>query len=133
MNRLIDMACPGCGQVTVDVWVASLEPARFPQCHKCGVQVERAWAFVRAPGVTPQGTRPECGFDQVVERPVDKKAIAVDTIQEVEQKWLRYSDETLAEQHVSREINEAAGMADAMGNLLPAPTPPPITFNVSRE
>lgn len=59
---------------------------------------------------------------------INKKAIAEQTMQEIEQKWLRYSDPAIAEQHVSREINEAAGIADAAGNEKPIPTPAPIMF-----
>jgi hypothetical protein len=126
--KLIDVACPKCGQVTVDVFVQTLEPALFPYCQ-CGAQVERAWAFVKAPGITPQGTRPERNTDKPVgPQRVDTKAIAEETKFEVEQKWLRYSDEKVAEQHVSREINHKAGIADEAGNEIPVPKPAPITF-----
>ena len=128
MDRLIDTACAGCGHVEVDVWVTSLEPARFPNCHVCGVQVQRAW--LSAPSITPQGTRPERrGAPRAPER-VNTKAIVEDATFEIEQKWQRYSDPQIAEQHVSREINEAAGIADAAGNEKPVPTPAPITVDV---
>lgn len=92
------------------------------------MQVERAWAFVRAPGVTPQGTRPERGSNWIAPPPkVNVKKIAEDTTFEIEQKWQRYSDPQIAEQHVSREINEAAGIADAQGNEKPVPKQAPIT------
>lgn len=124
--KLIDTACPKCGHVTVDVFVRTLEPALLPQCH-CGVQVERK--FLSAPSITPNGTRPERNLGRSQgPPPVDKKRIAEEVTFEVEQKWLRYSDPTVAEQHVSREINEAAGICDAAGNEKPIPTPDPITF-----
>lgn len=127
MNKLIDTACPGCGHVAVDVWVTSLESARFPQCYECGVQVERAW--ISAPSVTPQGTRPERNMATPARSAaVNTKAIAEETTFEVEQKWLRYSDPKIAEQHVSREINEKAGIADAQGNEKPIPKPAPIVL-----
>lgn len=126
MNRLIDMACSHCGHVEIDVWVSRLDAVL--NCHICGGEAKRAWAFVKAPGMTPQGTRPEVNTDVVRPRLVDTKAIAAETKLEVEQKWLRYSDERVAEQHISREINEAAGISDAAGNEKSLPTPPPITF-----
>lgn len=87
------------------------------------------WAFVCAPGITPNGTRPERNTDPKPQPTrVDTAAIAAEAKAEVEAKWLRYANEAVAEQHVSREINEKAGIADAVGNLLPMPTPPPITF-----
>ena len=126
MNRLIDTLCPSCGHVEIDTFVTSLEPARLPSCHTCGVQVQRAW--LSAPCITPQGTRPERrGAPRPPER-VNTKAIVEDTKFEIEQKWQRYSDPQIAEQHVSREINEAAGIADAAGNEKPVPTPAPLTF-----
>lgn len=126
--KLIDTVCRGCRHITRDVWVENLQSIAL-HCHLCGATVERAWAFVKAPGITPQGTRAEINTDPLPKpKHVDTKAIAVETMQEVQQKWLRYSDETIAEQHVSREINEKAGLADAQGNLKPTPTPPPITF-----
>ncbi len=128
MLKLIDVACPGCGRVTVDMFVKSLEPALLPLCRQCGVQVERAWAFVKAPGITPQGTRAEINTDKPRIQRVDSTAIAAETALEVEQKWLRYSDEKIAEQHVSREINEAAGIADSQGNEIPIPKPAPLVF-----
>lgn len=95
----------------------------------CGGGTERCWAFVAAPGITPQGTRRERNTDPPPKPTrIDTKAVAAETKAEVEAKWLRYANETVAEQHVSREINEKAGIADAGGNLLPMPTPPPITF-----
>jgi hypothetical protein len=119
--KLIDVACPKCGHVTVDLCVRTLEPALLPQCHLCGVQVERAW--LSAPSITPNGTRPERNTDRKQgPPPVNTTRIAEDVKFEVEQKWLRYSDPTIAEQHVSREINEAAGIDK------PIPTPDPITF-----
>lgn len=126
MKRLVDVACPECGHVTRDVWVASLDASAYPECAKCDVRVVRAW--LSAPSITPLGTRPE--FNTDISRPtkVDTRAIAAETMREVQDKWLRYGDEKIAEQHVSREINERAGLADAQGNLKPLPTPPPITF-----
>jgi hypothetical protein len=126
MKKLIDVACAGCGHVTVDVWV---EGAVALNCHLCGGQVERAWAFVRAPGITPQGTRPERVVSAAPAMPrVDSKAIARETQREIEAKWAHYGDEKIAEQSVGREINHKAGMADPMGNPLPVPTPAPITM-----
>lgn len=125
--KLIDVGCPRCGHIVLDLCVKSLEPALLPQCDKCGVQVERAW--LSAPSIMPGGTRAERNTDRPYSPPpVDTKHIAADVKFEVEQKWLRYSDPTVAEQHVSREINEAAGCADAAGNEIPIPTPEPITF-----
>jgi hypothetical protein len=124
MKKLIDMACPGCGHVKRDVFT-TLDAATWPMCD-CGVQMERAW--LSAPSITPQGTRPERNTDRPRTATVDTKRIAAEVKQEVEQKWLRYSDEKLAEQHVSREINEAAGIADAQGNEKPIPKPDPIVF-----
>lgn len=124
MKKLIDTACPDCGHIELDVYTTL--PVAL-QCHLCGGTVERAWAFVRAPGVTPQGTRAEINTDRPRPTKVDTKAIAAETKAEVEQKWLRYSDEKVAEQHVSREINEKAGIADAQGNEKPLPKYAPIT------
>lgn len=122
--KLIDTACPKCGQVVTDVFVMRLEPALLPLCE-CGAQVERAW--LSAPSVTPQGTRPERNTDKAPKpSKVDVKAIARDTTFEVEQKWTRYSDPKLAEQHISREINHKAGIADETGNKLPDPKPAPF-------
>lgn len=81
-----------------------------------------------APSITPQGTRPERNTDRHRLNRVNTKAIAAETKLEIEQKWLRFSDETIAEEHVKREINEKAGIADAAGNELPVPKPAPITF-----
>jgi hypothetical protein len=86
----------------------------------------RAW--LSAPSITSQGTRAERNFERPREPKVDSAHIARETAFEVEQKWLRYSDEQIAEQHISREINEAAGIADAAGNEKPIPKPDPITF-----
>lgn len=125
--KLIDVACPACGHVLLDVWVRTLDPHAWPVCSECGTQTERV--LLTAPGITPQGTRPERNTDrrQGPAR-VDTQRVAADVKLEVEQKWLRYSDPAIAEQHVSREINEAAGISDAAGNEKPIPTPAPITF-----
>lgn len=124
--KLIDVACPECGHVTTDVFVKSLAAHDYPVCE-CGAQTARV--FLTAPSITPQGTRPERNTSRPkAAPPVDTKRIAEEVKQEVEQKWLRYSDEKLAEQHISREFNEAAGIADALGNEKPIPTPAPITF-----
>jgi hypothetical protein len=122
VKKLIDVACPGCGTRKADVWTDAL-----PTCS-CGAEMERCWAFVKAPGITPNGTRPEVGCDVSAPSKVDTKAIAAETKAEIEQKWLRYSDEKIAEQHVSREINEAAGIADAQGNEKKIEMPAPIMF-----
>ena len=128
MRRLIDTSCPGCGHIAIDVWVENLSAINLA-CHKCGTAVERAWAGVKAPGITLQGTRPEINTDGPSRpKPVDVKAIAAKKTHEVQDKWLRYSDEKIAEQHVSREINERAGIADAQGNEKPVPKYEPITF-----
>lgn len=121
--KLIDVVCSQ-GHVAVDVFVKVL--TELPVCKKCGAETERAW--LSAPSITPQGTRAEINTDRFKPKKIDTKAIAAEVTQEVEQKWLRYSDEKIAEQHVSREINEKAGIADAMGNPTPLPTPAPITF-----
>ena len=117
--------CPACGHITVDVW--AVLPVAL-NCHVCGAAVERAWAFVSAPGITPQGTRPERNTNpkRGLNR-VNTKAIAAETTFEIQEKWKRYGDEKLAEQHVSREINHKAGMADEVGNPIPLPKPAPIT------
>ena len=120
----IDLVCP-LGHVHVDVLVDS--PANRPRCHQCELPTQRAW--LSAPSITPQGTRAERNTDRKVEPKVDAKRIAADTAFEIEQKWLRYSDPTVAEQHVSREINEAAGIADDRGNEKPIPKPDPIVFS----
>jgi hypothetical protein len=113
--KLIDVACLN-GHVTVDVFV---EGGECPACE-CGAATERTWAFVKAPG---RNTDRPAGPAKV-----DTKAIAAETKFEIEQKWQRYSDPQVAEQHVSREINEAAGIADAQGNKKPITMPAPITF-----
>jgi len=121
MNKLIDVVCPQ-GHITVDAWWVD---GQMPACV-CGQPTVRAWLV--APGITPQGTRPERAVAESRRPPgVNTKAIAEATQFEIEQKWQRYSDPHIAEQHISREINEAAGVADAAGNPLPVPTPPPIT------
>lgn len=119
MKRLIDMACSQ-GHVKNDVWVDHLDATL--NCHICGGESKRTWAFVKAPGMTPRGTRPEINTDVSRPKRVDTKAIAADTKFEIEQKWLRYSDEKISEQHIQREISEAAGLDK------PMPTPPPLTF-----
>jgi hypothetical protein len=122
--KLIDVVCPS-GHIALDVCVADLTVR--PSCGFCGMSTERAW--LSAPGITPQGTRPERNTDRPKgPAPVNTTRIAEEVKFEVEQKWLRYSDPKVAEQHVSREINEAAGIADAMGNEKPIPKPDPITF-----
>lgn len=127
MNKLIDTVCPRCGFIKEDVWVGSLEAAQMPLCNGCGTQTERAW--LSAPSITPQGTRPEVNTSRpAAPARVDTKAIAAATKAEVEQKWLRFSDERVAEQHVQREINHKAGLWDASGNEVPIPKPAPITF-----
>ncbi len=124
MKTFIDVVCAH-GHESIDVWVDTSEP--LPSCAWCGEPTERAW--LSAPSITPGGTRAERNTDrQVGPPPVDAKQIARDTAFEVEQKWLRYSDPKVAEQHVSREINEAAGIADAAGNEKPIPKPDPIMF-----
>lgn len=123
MRKLIDTVCM-LGHIERDVYTEL--PVRL-NCLACGEPVERLWAFVKAPGITPQGTRAEINTDRVVKNKVDVKAIAAETKAEVEAKWLRYSDERVAEQHVSREINEKAGIADAAGNEIPLPKYAPIT------
>lgn len=121
MNKLIDVTCPN-GHERLDVWA---ELGQLPTCP-CGEPTLRLWRT--APGITPQGTRPERGRN--VSRPnrVDATAIAAETTREVEAKWLRYSDEKIAEQAVSREINHKAGIADEMGNPKALPTPAPIVM-----
>ena len=121
MKSLIDMVCPN-GHVHIDVLVDSLSSTGRTKCGTCNESLTRTWAFVKAPGITPQGTRPEVNTDRYYEAKVDTKAIAADTTFEIEQKWLRYSDETIAEEHVRREINEAAGIDN------PPPTPDPLVF-----
>lgn len=122
MRKLIDVVCPT-GHVARDVWFDTV----CPPCCRCGQPTQRAW--LSAPSITPNGTRPERNTERPAAPPrVDTKKIAEDVKFEVEQKWLRYSDEKIAEQHISREINEAAGIADAQGNEKPVPTPAPITF-----
>ncbi len=125
--KLIDMACPN-GHVHFDVWVSTPRSAEGAQCLTCSEAMTRTWAFVKAPGVTPQGTRPERGYDPPTQHVVDTKAIAAETKREVEDKWLRFSDERVAEEHIKREINHQAGWWDAAGNETPIPTPAPITF-----
>ena len=123
MNQLIDVVCPACGHVAIDVWLVERV---YPVCVQCGVQTERAW--LSAASITPQGTRPERNTDRRRPQKADTKKIAAETKFEIEQKWLRHSNDALAEQAVSREINHKAGIADDMGNPLPIPKPPPITF-----
>ncbi len=124
MNKLVDAVCSGCGRRELDVWLIG---GQLPTCQ-CGSATERLWAFAKAPGITPQGTRPHRGFDAPTQHVVDTKAIAAETKREVEDKWLRFSDERVAEEHVKREINHQAGWWDAAGNETPIPTPAPITF-----
>lgn len=122
LMTLIDLMCAD-GHLRKDAFVDN--PASRPECRVCGRPTWR----VDAPSITPNGTRRERNTDRKVEPRVDAKRIAADTIFEIEQKWLRYSDSTIAEQHVSREINEAAGIADDRGNEIPIPKPDPIMFN----
>jgi hypothetical protein len=128
MRTLVDVACEA-GHFRSDVWIDTAEP--LPPCvclvtrgKRCGLPTIRA----SAPNITPQGTRAERNFERPREPKVDSAHIARETAFEVEQKWLRYSDEQIAEQHISREINEAAGIADAAGNEKPIPKPDPIMF-----
>ena len=127
---LIDLVCPS-GHFTYDAVVDCV--CSRPLCahplgtSQCGLVTKRAW--LSAPSITPGGTRAERNTDRKVAPPVNKKKIAEDTTFEIEQKWARYSDPVVAEQHVSREINEAAGIADAAGNEKPIPKPDPIMFN----
>ena len=131
MLKLIDTACPKCGQVVIDVFVKSLEAALLPYCS-CGTQVERARAFVQAPGITPRGTQQERNTDRPPSpAKVNTQAIALETTREIEAKWTRYRDPKLAEQHVSREINHKAGIADEVGNTIPIPKPAP--FQVTKS
>ena len=125
MKKLIDVVCP-LGHIAEDVWAEDLKSLPLCVSKACGLPTKRAW--LSAPSVTPNGTRPERNTDRPRPKRVDTTAIAVETKLEVEQKWLRYSDEKLAEQAVSREINHKAGMADEMGNPTPLPKPEPITF-----
>lgn len=127
MKTLIDLVCPTCGRTALDVWVLHVGTENMPACA-CGTPMVRNWAFVKSPGVTPQGTRPERNTDQAKPEKVNTAAIARETQVEIEQKWLRYGNEQLAEQHVSREINHAAGMADEAGNVKPIVKPAPIEF-----
>jgi hypothetical protein len=125
LKKLIDTVCPQ-GHIKRDVF--TVLPVAM-QCHVCGETVERLWAFAKAPGITPQGTQPEINTDGPARpKKVDTQAIALETMREVKDKWLRYSDDKIAEQHVSREINEKAGLADAAGNEKPLPKQDPITF-----
>lgn len=125
MKKLIDTVCPQ-GHIARDVW------ATLPvdlNCWECGRSVERLWAFVKAPGITPQGTRAEVNTDPPSQpRKVDTQAIALESKREVEDKWLRYSDEKVAEANVSREINHRAGICDVAGNETPLPKQDPIVF-----
>jgi hypothetical protein len=130
---LIDLICEA-GHIHEDVFVENLDGVSFPTCQclvarnkRCGKPTQRAW--LSAPSITPRGTRAERNTGASSgPPPVDEKKIAADVMFEVEQKWQRYSDPAIAEQHVSREINEAAGIADAAGNEKPVPKPDPIMF-----
>lgn len=122
MKKIIDVVCPT-GHIARDVYT---ELNALPVC-RCGEATTRLWAYVKAPGITPQGTRPEVNTDRPTLRKVDTKAIAAETKLEVEQKWLRYGDEKVAEEHVRREINHAAGISDVAGNETKIVMPDPIT------
>ncbi len=132
MRMLIDVVCTA-GHITRDEWVDTATGS-LPSCANgkpggkaiCGLPTQRAW--LSAPSITPNGTRPERVVASAGPLPVDKKRIAEETTFEIEQKWNRFSDPQVAEQHVSREINEAAGIADAAGNEIPIPKPAPIMF-----
>lgn len=120
------MACPN-GHVAIDVWV---DGDNYPQCKSCMTYTQRCWAYVKAPGITPQGTRAEINTDpRRMPKKVDTQAIALETKREVEDKWLRYSNEKVAEENVSREINHKAGICDVAGNETPLPKQDPIVFN----
>lgn len=131
--KLIDVVCPK-GHIAFDVWVKTLEPQDCPACNalvtrtqRCGAQTKRI--FLSAPSITPNGTQPERNTGRPKgPAPVDTQKVAAEVKFEVEQKWQRYSDPTIAEHHVGREINEAAGIADHRGNEKPIPKPDPITF-----
>lgn len=126
MMKIIDLTCAR-GHVMRDIFVRSLRPVDYPECSWCGEPTTRAW--LSAPSITPNGTRAERNTDKVTGPPkVDEKKIAADTMFEIEQKWNRFDDPAVAEQHVSREINEAAGIADERGNEKPIPRPDPIMF-----
>jgi hypothetical protein len=133
MMKLIDLICEA-GHIHEDVFVENLDGASLPVCQclvtrtqRCGKPTQRAW--LSSPSITPQGTKLERNRSVASgPPPVDEKKIAAEVMFEVEQKWQRYSDPKVAEQHVSREINEAAGIADASGNEKPIPKPDPITF-----
>lgn len=129
MLKLIDVVCPS-GHIAIDVFVRGLAAENCPDCKKCGAKTERLWAYAKAPGITPQGTRTEINTDGPGRpKTVDIAAIAAEKSREVADKWLRYSDDKVAEQHVSREINERAGITDAQGNEKPVPTYAPLTFD----
>lgn len=105
--------------------------AQCPDCLQCGRPTQRSWSFVKAPGITPQGTQPEFNRERPRLNKVDVKAIAAETKLEIESKYLRYSNEAVAEEHVRREVNHAAGICDAAGNETPLPKAPPISFDKS--
>ena len=129
--KLIDVVCPS-GHIQFDVFVKTLDKSAYPLCaclvtrtKRCGQQTERAW--LSAPSITPQGTRPERNTDRPPSpAKVNTQAIALETTREIEAKWTRYRDPKLAEQHVSREINHKAGIADEVGNTIPIPKPAPF-------
>ena len=114
MKVFVDVVCPTCAHRQVDVFVE--RGGQLPLCS-CGSRVERLW--LSAPGITPQGTRPERNTDVARPNRVDSKAIALETTREIEAKMLRYSDPVVAEANIAAEVN--AHIND------PVPTPAPIT------
>jgi hypothetical protein len=122
MNKLIDVMCPACGVGHVDVWVPRNGQMPVCQCQPDGSVTERWWRS--GPGITPQGTRPERNTARPRLNRVDTKAIAAETMAEIDQKMLRYSDPVVAEENISREVNAHI--------YKPVPTPAPIMFERPR-
>lgn len=56
MRTLIDVVCPGCGDVHVDVWIDLASP-RYPLCDRCHVPMERHRRYAIATPAHSDGFR----------------------------------------------------------------------------
>ena len=117
MRALVDVRCEN-GHFVRDVWAEVGQGAGKPlalMCD-CGGLVFRA----DAPAITPNGIPADREIDIPRETTVDTAAIARETAAEIEAKYARFADETVAEENVSREVNEHIND--------PLPEVPELTF-----
>ncbi len=96
-RTLIDVRC-GCG-VQRDIWTEL--PYVVLRCTTCGMRRLRA----DAPAITPNGIPADREIDIPRIEKVDTKAIATATAKEIEEKFARFSDPVIAEEHVKAEVD----------------------------